>query len=137
MALTKPPIAAIKVLVIDDDNIARTQMCELLSNAGHAVGGLASPIGATKSITEQHINVVVLDVQMPSIRGDRLAALFRGNPRLQRLGVILVTGSTESELSELAATAQADAVLSKGRLSELVALVEKVYQRRHLGVHGI
>ena len=90
---TKP-----NVLVIDDCEIARAEMAQRLARAGFKVSNLASPIGATRVIVDQSIDVVVIDVQMPSIRGDRLAALFKGNPRFVTLGVILVTGSSEAEL---------------------------------------
>jgi len=118
------------VLVIDDCEIARAEMTHRLDRAGFKVSNLASPIGATRVIVDQAIDVVVIDVQMPSIRGDRLAALFKGNPRFATLGVILVTGGNEAELEELGAVAKADAVLSKGRLDRLVDLVKDTFRRR-------
>jgi CheY-like chemotaxis protein len=123
------------VLVIDDCEIARAEMLHRLRRAGLAVSHLASPIGATRVIVDQAIDVVVIDVQMPSIRGDRLAALFKGNPRFATLGVILVTGGSEEELEELGSTAKADAVLSKSELDQLVDLVKEIF-RRHAGSHS-
>jgi CheY-like chemotaxis protein len=125
--------AAIHVLVIDDSDIACEQMAERLKQAGFTVSKLASPIGATRVIAEQAIDVVVVDVQMPSIRGDRLAALFKGNRRFAALGVILVTGANETELTQLGALAKADAVLSKGRLDKLPDTVRDVYRKYHAG----
>jgi len=124
------------VLVIDDCEIARTEMSHRLGRAGFKVSNLASPIGATRVIVDQAIDVVVIDVQMPSIRGDRLAALFKGNPRFATLGVILVTGGSEAELEALGAVAKADAVLSKGRLDRLVDLVKDTFRRRRAGQPG-
>ncbi|MET0410516.1 MAG: response regulator [Polyangiaceae bacterium] len=129
--MTEP--AAIHVLVIDDSDIAREQMADRLKQAGFTVSMLASPIGATRVIAEQAIDVVVVDVQMPSIRGDRLAALFKGNRRFAALGVILVTGANETELSQLGALAKADAVLSKARLERLPETVNEVYRKYHSG----
>lgn len=125
--------AAIHVLVIDDSDIAREQMADRLKQAGFTVSMLASPIGATRVIAEQAIDVVVVDVQMPSIRGDRLAALFKGNRRFAALGVILVTGANETELSQLGALAKADAVLSKGKLERLPDIVRDIYRKYHAG----
>jgi CheY-like chemotaxis protein len=121
------------VLVIDDCEIARTEMAHRLDGAGFKVSNLASPIGATRVIVDQKIDVVVIDVQMPSIRGDRLAALFKGNPRFATLSVILVTGGDEAELAELGRVAKADAVLSKGRLDRLVELVKETFRRHGAG----
>ena len=124
------------VLVIDDCEIARTEISQRLGRAGFKVSHLASPIGATRVIVDQAIDVVVIDVQMPSIRGDRLAALFKGNRRFARLGVILVTGGNEEELEELGSVAKADAVLSKGQLDRLVDLVKETCHRRAGGHSG-
>jgi len=112
--------------VIDDSDIARAEMSRLLVAGGLRVVGLASPIGATRAIIDNNVNVVVIDVQMPSIRGDRLAALFRGNPRFKSLGVILVSGEGDTELHRLAAEVAADAVVSKAKLSELVPTVQRL-----------
>jgi CheY-like chemotaxis protein len=121
------------VLVIDDSEIARAEIAHRLSTAGFKVSSLASPIGATRAIVDQAIDVVILDVQMPSIRGDRLAALFRGNPRFSGLGVILVTGGSEAELAQLREVAQADAVLSKSNLDRLAPLVRDTFKKHRAG----
>jgi CheY-like chemotaxis protein len=128
MTDTQPTL---NVLVIDDSEIARADMTHRLSQAGFKVSSLASPIGATRVIVDQAIDVVVIDVQMPSIRGDRLAALFKGNQRFSSLGVILVTGSSEAELDQLRASAKADAVLSKAKLDRLAAIVKDTYRKHH------
>jgi DNA-binding NtrC family response regulator len=125
------PVAKPNVLVIDDCEIARAEMVQRLGRSGFKVSNLASPIGATRVIVDQAIDVVVIDVQMPSIRGDRLAALFKGNPRFVRLGVILVTGGSEAELEELRQVAKADAILSKAKLDRLVDVVRDTYRRHH------
>lgn len=126
--------STISVLVIDDSEIARTDMAHRLSQAGFKVSSLSSPIGATRVIVDGAIDVVVVDVQMPSIRGDRLAALFKGNQRFSALGVILVTGGSEAELDQLRASAKADFILSKAKLDRLPALVRDSYRKHHPGV---
>jgi len=116
------------VLVIDDSEIARAKMVELLSAKGMKVATRASPIGATRAILSSDITVVVIDVLMPGMRGDRLAALFRGNPRLASLGVVLVSGESDAELNRLRDEVGADAVVSKSNLQDLAAAV--LYARR-------
>jgi CheY-like chemotaxis protein len=119
-----PPRDPIRVLVIDDDDIARMAMVDLLASAGYQVSDLPSPIGATQKLLHDQIDVVVLDVMMPSLRGDKLATLLRKNPRLQHLGVILVTGALPDELQEVAGQVEAHAVIEKARIDE--ALVDAV-----------
>ena len=119
-----PSKEPIRVLVIDDDDIARMAMVDLLEAAGLQVSDLPSPIGATQKLLQEQIDVVVLDVMMPSLRGDKLANLLRKNPRLQHLGVILVTGALPDELHEVAGQVEAHAVIEKARIDE--ALVDAV-----------
>jgi CheY-like chemotaxis protein len=114
----------LRVLVIDDDDIARTAMVELLAGAGYQVSHLPSPIGATHKLLQEQIDVVVLDVMMSSLRGDKLATLLRKNPRLQQLGVVLVTGALPDEIKDVADQLMAHAVLDKARLDD--SLVEAV-----------
>jgi CheY-like chemotaxis protein len=125
----------LRVLVIDDDDIARTAMVELLAGAGYQVSQLPSPIGATQKLLQEQIDVVVLDVMMPSLRGDKLATLLRKNPRLQHLGVILVTGALPDEIKDVADQLMAHAVLDKagleGSLIEAVSRAARgLFERR-------
>lgn len=116
-----------KVLVIDDDDIPRASMRELLESANIGAVELSSPIGATQVAINHGVDVVVLDVMMPNLRGDMLAKLFRKNPRLKHVGVILVSGCSTQELGDLAVACQADAVLSKRDVrTDLVAAVWRV-----------
>ena len=102
-----------KVLVIDDDDVGRTLISEVLLDSCSRVIGLSSPIGATQTAVAEQVDVVVLDVEMPNLRGDMLAKLFRKNPRLGHLGVVLVSGCRSEELVRLGNSCGADAVLSK------------------------
>ena len=118
------------VLVIDDSEIARASMAAVLNQAGMTVLQLASPIGATRAIMQNNVSVVVVDVLMPGMRGDRLATLFRGNPRFKELGVVLVSGENEIELERLQTETGADAAISKSRLDWLVGAVIRARRQR-------
>ena len=111
-------------------------MAQLLMDAGMRVHTLPSPIGATRAILANKVDVVVIDVMMPGMRGDRLAALFRSNPRFSKLGMILVSGAAESELHSLCLEVRADATLAKSRLSELAPLVQALTKKLQGGGHG-
>jgi CheY-like chemotaxis protein len=113
-----------KVLVIDDDDVAREAMCDILKRAGYQVSDLRSPIGASREILANNINVVVIDVIMPALRGDRLAKLLRGNPKFDKLGVVLVSGDVTVQLRQLAKEVRAVAVVDKSNIrTELVSAI--------------
>ena len=117
------------VLVIDDSEIARCQMVEVLTAAGMSVVELPSAIGATMAILNNNVSVVVLDLYMPGINGDKLAGLFRNNARLRAIGVVLVTGASEAEVARVAAAGEVDAFVSKTRLHELPPAVSRARGR--------
>jgi CheY-like chemotaxis protein len=118
------------VLVIDDHDVAREIMTRLLTSAGHRVHAQSTPIGATRTIVRENISVVVVDVEMPALRGDKLVALFRSNPRFAKLGLILVSSAPEIELVQLGRDVGADAVVPKIHLeANLVRTVERFLER--------
>ena len=102
-----------KVLVIDDDEIARELLASELKQAGVEVLTLQSPIGATRMIQESEVDAVVIDIVMPALRGDRLASLLRHNPRFANLALILISGDNSVELQQLASAVGADALVNK------------------------
>jgi CheY-like chemotaxis protein len=118
------------ILVVDDSDLARERMSSLLEDAGYRVIALSSPIGSTRAILENDVRAVVIDILMPGMRGDRLALLFRRNPRLKDLGVVLVSGESADELLQLSIESGADAVVAKADLNDLVPAVRRVLRRR-------
>lgn len=115
-----------RALIIDDDDIARELLRSTLEDAKLEVFELPSPIGATKKIIDEKINVVVLDVMMPEVSGDKLARLLRGNPKMGRVGIILVSSLPPEELRKLQRESGADAIVEKSRIRhDLVRAVER------------
>lgn len=120
----------LRVLVIDDDDIAREIIVDVLAREGHNVTSLPSPIGATKHIVENQIEVVVLDVMMPSMRGDKLAALLGRNPKLKNLGVVLVTSARAEDVSVLAEAVSSVTIVAKeGLQADLPQAVRRAAKR--------
>lgn len=124
-----------RVLVIDDDEVAREAMREILEGAGCVVIDASSPIGATKSIVDNRIDVIVLDVMMPDISGDKLATLLRSNPRMHQLSIILVSGVDATKLAQLAAGVKADALVAKADIHrELSQAVVAAFMRKQVRI---
>lgn len=125
----------LRVLVIDDDDIVRTHLASLLTDAQHVVHALPSAIGVTRAVVTHHIDVVAIDVSMPTMSGDKLAQLLRQNPRCKDIGVVLVSSLPVDELQQLAREADADAVVSKSDArAKFVSAVE--YAARVRGRKG-
>ena len=120
-----------KALVIDDDDVARELIVSLLDAGGYETVGLPSPIGATQTIIEQRVEIVVLDLLMPALSGDKLAKMLRSNARLANLVIVLVSSSDVEKLKELAASVRADAVVSKAEIrKQLIPTLISLRKRR-------
>ncbi|HMJ53466.1 MAG TPA: response regulator [Polyangiaceae bacterium] len=116
-----------RILLIDDDDIAREFLASLLRDGGHQVFELPSPIGATRAILNNAIDVVVLDIFMPQMDGDKSAKMLRENPRLSGIAIVLVSSCDPVQLEEIAARVRANAVVSKADAREkLVATVNRL-----------
>jgi CheY-like chemotaxis protein len=125
-----PKLGPIPILVIDDSDIDRQVMSDLLSAAGFLVHALPSPIGATRKARELRVRAVVVDQNLPSLDGSKLAALFRSTASMQELPVVLVSSSEEIGMQAIAREAKADAFVSKQHLhDQLVATVRRLVNK--------
>ncbi len=130
---------SVRVLVIDDDEIARELMTSTLEQSGLLVVSLPSAIGATRAIYKNDVDAVVLDVMMPDINGDKVARLLRQNARGRNLAIVLVSSRPGGELAQLAASADADAVVEKGQIRQSLskAVVDACRSRRAEGGRAV
>ena len=84
----------------------------------------------------QPADVVVLDVLMPDLDGDKLARLLRKSGRHANLAIILISGRPAAELEPLAMAAGADAVVSKSDVrSKLASTVRAAHRGRSVSQH--
>lgn len=124
-----------RILVIDDSETALDVMKTILENAKHEVLSLESPLGVTRIILREDIQVVVVDVNLASLTGDKLTGLFRANARMAHIGVVLVSAMLHDELQQLADVSQADAFVTKSNLEVGLPLaVVKAHQGRRPSV---
>jgi CheY-like chemotaxis protein len=91
-----------RVLVIDDDEIVLEAIKALLVGEGYQVTCLASPIGATQVIMTKQIQVVVVDLNMPVMQGDRFISLLRSWDKIREVPTILLSSAAPATLSAAA-----------------------------------
>ena len=115
------------VLVIDDSDIDRQVMADLLASGGFEVHSLPTPIGATRVARQLNVRLVIIDQNLPAMDGSKLAALFRKNPSMASIRVVLVSGADEKAMTALAREAQIDAFVSKRLIhDELLSTVRRL-----------
>jgi DNA-binding response OmpR family regulator len=101
-----------KVYVIDDDENALRLAQRSLEKAGYEVQTTTRVIGTTSAINEFAPDVILLDVMMPALTGDKFLRLLRQGIRNQPR-IILFSNKSEEELRKLAETVGADDFIPK------------------------
>ena len=110
----------VRVLVVDDEEMVRSIVTQLLSLNDHEVDRASSGQEALAQFEEAHYDIVFTDFGMPEMTGAELARRLRD--RAPELPVILLTGYTDTEK----AIDDVDAILSKPfKLEELEATIQK------------
>lgn len=107
-----------RVLVIDDDEIAKALLKDTLERAGFSVWALLSPVGATQLIERMNIQVAVVDVSMPVVSGDRLVRLLRSWEPFRHLPIVLVSGMPAAQLAEVARGLPDVSIVTKVRVAD-------------------
>jgi signal transduction histidine kinase/CheY-like chemotaxis protein len=79
------------VLVIDDDETARTLIADYLAQAGFKVITAADGAEGLRRAKEYHPIAITLDVIMPDIDGWTVLAALRGDPELADIPTIMAT----------------------------------------------
>jgi DNA-binding NtrC family response regulator len=91
-----------RILVVEDDYIARSGVVELLSHAGYEVSGVASVPSALTALRTNRPDLLISDVRVQGENGLQLVALFG-----HELPAIVVTGfddpGLEAEAREMGA----------------------------------
>jgi CheY-like chemotaxis protein len=83
-------MSGLKVLVVEDDVELRTFYQLALLEHGHAVNAVANGAEALEALTPE-IDLVVTDLTMPVMTGDKLIAALRAKPEFRELPVLVVT----------------------------------------------
>lgn len=120
---------ALRVLIVDDEPIARQRLAELVADAGHQVIGQAGEtIAARSAITDEQPDLVLLDIEMPGESGMELAAEIGA----QRPGlmVILVTAHDQFSLDAFEAGVR-DYVLKPVRGERLTQALERAVRYKN------
>lgn len=97
--MTTPDAPLHRVLVVDDDEMARDLLSELLEEGGFAVELACDGVEAWRRLKADGapFDVLVADWVMPGLNGLELLRLVKGDPLLEVLPVVLQTGRVDRE----------------------------------------
>jgi two-component system chemotaxis response regulator CheY len=112
------------VLVADDSATMRRMIMAALSPRGLAFEQADSGLGAIERITIAHVDLVILDLNMPDVHGLEVLRFIRGREALHDLPVIILT--TRGDEQSRAAALEAGATLYMTKPFQPQAIVAEV-----------
>lgn len=104
-------IKHLKVLVVDDDPTVVETLGAFLDTQGYTVRTCAGGAEAVAALGEMRFDLIISDIEMAGVNGYELLRIAR--ERFPRIGIVLMTGYTESYPLSQALRAGADGYISK------------------------
>ena len=83
------------VLVVDDDRINRSLLSKLLEHEGYEARTAVNGREALAALAEESFVAVLLDIVMPEVDGMEVLRTLKGDPRLWRIPVIVISAVDE------------------------------------------
>lgn len=116
-----------KILVVEDNDFVRMQLCRYLSDAGYTV--IEATDGSKgMALLAADISLIVLDIRMTPVDGFEFIKAVRG--RRADIPLILVTGDQNPDLLNEASKWSVSAVLIKPVQKErLISMVERAIKK--------
>lgn len=114
-----------RILLVDDSEIVRELVKATLEDAGYEVHTHASPFGFSSTVMRGTPDLVLLDVNMPALSGDKLAEIAVRNQLVgPHCPLLLFSDRPPHELAALAARCGANGYIHKTNDSQ--ALIQAV-----------
>ena len=115
-----------KIFILDDSRTFLAVARVHLEAEGFVVLTFDSPLGISREIIRHQPDMVIVDVNMPSISGDKVCQLVRSSSFARSVTVLLHSSLPESELGRLAIHCGADGFVPKS--SDSRVLIEAVHK---------
>ncbi len=87
-----------KILIVDDDPQVAEQITILLDSYGYSSRFLLEPEFLFQMLDKKTTDLILMDINMPSIDGVTLLKQLKAHPRYQEIPVIMLTGDTSEKI---------------------------------------
>ena len=88
------------ILVVDDDPDMRALLRHKLARAGYDVVLAEDSAEAERTLRSRGADLILVDINMPGVAGDDLAAALRDDPVLPKIPLVYLTGlAADTELA--------------------------------------
>jgi len=129
------PLAGLKLLVVEDNELNRQVAFELLTHAGAQVQLAEGGVEGVEIVLSAHhiFDVILMDVQMPDIDGMEATRRIRADARFQALPIIAITANASQADKEICLRSGMNDHIGKPfDISEIVTLILKLAGRLNL-----
>lgn len=134
--IQKQPTDA-KIMVVDDDPAILDMLATLLQPWGLQVIPVQDPQSFWQTLTETQPDLLVLDVEMPTLSGLELCQVVRQDPRWGDLPILVFTAHTDMTTIQQMFTVGADDFVGKPvvgpeLVTRILSRIERVHWQRKL-----
>ena len=131
--LSNPPLAPARIVIADDDRLARELLASILRGAGYVVETVADGQEALDRVAHGGVELVLLDIVMPRLSGIEACRLLKGMTLDGFLPIVLVTVRTDTASRVEGLRIGADDYVSKPyEEAELLARVASMLRIKRL-----
>ena len=110
----------IRVFLVDDSPIVTNLVSGYLTGRGFSVSTFNSPFGVTNKMKEVKPQVILMDLGLPGLRGDKLIDLCKKEKESCDCRIILFSSTDDQEMKDLVEKGVAhDYFVKGGALKEL------------------
>jgi len=113
-----------RILIVDDDKLILEIAKDVLTQEGYSVFTSDQSLGTSQKVAKIKPHLIVMDVNMPGLRGDKICKILKESNINKDMKIILYSVKDEDELMKLVTESEADGFLRKSSNSQ--ELVEKV-----------
>ena len=118
-----------RILFVDDDRDSLELYVSLLEDEGHEVTGVTDGVHALAALDRQIFDVLVTDLVMPFIDGDRLARLIRHRYATDKLFIVALSAAALEQNSR-PARGYIDVLIAKGPLEETAPILLRTIEEK-------
>ena len=101
------------ILIVDDDPVVLEMAKDYLEDKGYEVHTFDRGLGTSNEIARVKANLLILDIDMPALKGDKICEIIRSEGFFPGLKILLYSVKDEDELGSIARDQGADDFLKK------------------------
>lgn len=102
-----------KIMIVDDSEMILEIVRLVLEDAGYEVVTRDTPFGTAAAVSVEKPDLLLLDVSMPALTGDKIVEVVRNNEKLKHTKVCLFSDRSELELNRIVSECGADGYIQK------------------------